>query len=247
MASNATVSFDLPPLPTYSLSPRTPLLPPIPDNLLALVLPIVAYWSISLAFHYIDVNDLLPQYRLHTPVELEKRNRVPQRDVVRDVILQHIIQTFAGLAVAYFDPPEYVGREEYDIAVWARRIRVVQRAFPHLLALLGIDALGLAKILSQRGFNVLGEIFSGGIYPTTVQRIILENGIESSAPAFANWELSLASFIYWWFIPALQLAWGIFFVDTWQYFWHRAMHLNPWLYCELIRSRGKLTLLLTIA
>ena len=226
MAYNAT----LPSLPAYSLSPRPPLLPPVPDNVIALVLPVVAYWTLSMAFHLIDVYDWFPQYRLHTPVELQRRNRVPQYDVVRDVVLQHVIQTIVGLAVACFDPVEYVGGEEYDVAVWARRIRIAQRGLPRLLALFGIDALSLAKAFSRQGFTVMGEVFSGGVYPTSVQRSILGNGIE--LPAFAPWELSAASFIYWWLIPTLQFAWGFMVVDTWQYFWHRAMHLNPWLYCK---------------
>ncbi|KMU82217.1 sphingosine hydroxylase [Coccidioides immitis H538.4] len=36
--------------------------------------------------------------------------------------------------------------------------------------------------------------------------------------------------IYWYLIPAFQFLFAVFFVDTWQYFLHRAMHLNKWLY-----------------
>lgn len=228
MASNISLPLELPPLPAYTLTPRQPLLPPIPDNILALILPIIAYWTVSMFFHIIDVYDLFPQYRLHTPAELLKRNHVSLHDVIRDVILQHIIQTAAGLILAYFDEIEYVGKDEYNVAVWARRIRMVERALPGLLSLVGLDSIGLAKNLS--GYPALAGALAGGRYPSLMQKVVLDNGAETLAPAFAGWELAVASFIYYYFIPAVQFIWGVTVVDTWQYFWHRAMHVNKWLY-----------------
>lgn len=230
MAVNASVAFDLPPLPSYTLSVREPLLPPIPDNYLALILPIVAYWGMSMIYHFLDVNNYFEQYRLHTPAELLKRNRVTRWEVVRDVILQQVIQTLAGAAVAYFDPVETVGREEYDVAVWAQRIRLFQKAIPPVLGLVGVDAAGLAKAMLQNGHTMLAGALAGGSYPGFVQSVILDTGAEVTAPAFTSWELSLASFIYWYFVPALQFLLAVSIVDTWQYFLHRAMHMNRWLY-----------------
>ena len=97
MAGNASVVYDLPPLPTFTLSVREPLLPPIPDNVLALMLPIIAYWGLSMIYHFIDVNGYFEQYRLHTPAEVLKRNKVTRWEVIRDVVLQQIIQTRSGL------------------------------------------------------------------------------------------------------------------------------------------------------
>lgn len=230
MASNTSVVFDLPLLPSYTLTPREPLLAPISDNILSLILPIVAYWGLSMVYHLIDVYDLFPQYRLHTPAEVLKRNHVTRWHVVRDVVLQQVVQTIAGYAVSYFDEQECVGKEEYDVAVWAQRIRIVQRVLPGFLALFGIDALGLAKNFSRSGHTMLAGALSGGKYPGMTQSIILESGVEAIAPAFTEWEMTLASFIFWYFVPFVQFAWAISVVDTWQYFWHRAMHLNRWLY-----------------
>ncbi|GFF31481.1 sphingolipid C4-hydroxylase SUR2 [Aspergillus udagawae] len=229
MAVNASVEYDYPPLPSYTLTPRPPLLAPIPDNVLALILPIVAYWGLSMVYHLIDIYDLFPQYRLHTPAEVLKRNKVSRWDVVRDVILQQVIQTLAGMSVSYFDV-EYIGREEYDIAVWARRLRFAQKAIPRLLAVFGVDALGLSRSLSQNGHAILAGVLAGGQYPGVTRSFVLDSGIEAVVPAFTSWELSMASFIYWCFIPAVQFTVGVFIVDTWQYFLHRAMHLNRWLY-----------------
>lgn len=233
MAVNASVAFDLPPLPSYTLSVREPLIPPIPDNYLALILPIVAYWGLSMFYHFLDVNNYFERYRLHTPAELLKRNRVSRWEVVRDVVLQQIVQTLAGIAVAYFDPVETVGREEYDVAVWAQRIRFLQRVIPPVLALVGVDAVGLAKSMSHNGHTMLAGVLAGGSYPHIVQSVILDNGGKVTAPAFTSWELSLAGFIYWYFVPALQFLLAVSIVDTWQYFLHRAMHINRWLYGRL--------------
>ncbi|KAF8227534.1 hypothetical protein L208DRAFT_295524 [Tricholoma matsutake] len=37
-------------------------------------------------------------------------------------------------------------------------------------------------------------------------------------------------FIYWWGIPVFQFIAAMFFIDTWQYFLHRSMHINKFLY-----------------
>lgn len=38
------------------------------------------------------------------------------------------------------------------------------------------------------------------------------------------------SWLYWWGIPTLQFFFAIFIIDTWQYFIHRAMHINKTMY-----------------
>jgi sphinganine C4-monooxygenase len=76
----------------------------------------------------------------------------------------------------------------------------------------------------------------GGQYSWLRQAMIID-GTEASVPAFAEWELLVAKAIYWVGVPAIQFALAILWVDTWQYFWHRAMHMNKWLYSKsLYRS-----------
>ncbi|KAH9935877.1 sphingosine hydroxylase [Epithele typhae] len=36
--------------------------------------------------------------------------------------------------------------------------------------------------------------------------------------------------LYWWAIPLAKFLFGMFIIDTWQYFLHRAMHMNTYLY-----------------
>lgn len=226
--ANATTTFELPPLPDYTLKPLPPLVPGIPDAYTTLILPIIAYWGVSMVFHFIDEWDLFPQYRLHTPAEVLKRNHVSRWDVFRDVIIQQVIQTLFGLVLALIDPvPEY-GKEDYDVAWWAQNVRVAQRTLPTILTTLGLDAKSIASNLSTSHAMLAGAL-SGGVYPNLIQTVMIM-GEPVSAPAFANWEILLAKAIYHFLVPGLQFLMATLVVDTWQYFLHRAMHMNKFLY-----------------
>lgn len=226
---NATSQYELPPLPSYTLRPLEPLIPGIPDGYLTMALPVIAYWGVSLIFHLIDEYDLFPQYRLHTPAEVLARNHVSRWDVFRDVVIQQVVQTFVGLGLQVFEGEIMTGKEEYDIAWWAQSIRVAQTWLPNLVRLVGIDSLRLAKSLDSTSFGMFSGALAGGVYPGLSQTILL-HGQPTVTPAFAQWELIAAKAIYHVGIPALQFFFGVMFVDTWQYFLHRAMHMNKWLY-----------------
>ena len=226
-----TFTLDLPPLPSYELRPLPPLLPWISDQYLSLALPVVAYWLVSGIFHIIDELDLFPQYRLHTPAEILKRNHATRWEVFRDVIVQQIIQTLVGMVLAFMDGPGMYGKEEYDIAVWAQRIRLAQRAIPPLLGLLGLNASLLSERVALSNPGLAGAL-AGGRYPS-LEQLVSINGQTVTAPAFARWELLCANAIYHFLIPALQFLIAIIVVDTWQYFWHRGMHLNKYLYTTI--------------
>lgn len=225
-------STALPPLPFYTLTPLPPLIAPIPDKLLIVIAPFLAYWVLSLFFHWIDEKDYFAQWRLHTPAEVLKRNHVTKWEVIRDVVIQQIIQTVVGILLGMTEPDDFFGKEEYDVAVWARRLRVAQRLIPGLLGVFGINASGLADNLSKEHPMISG-IFSGGIYPLLGEKVALSNGLQVLVPAFAQWELVAARAIYWVIVPAIQFGLAIFILDTWQYFLHRAMHMNKWLYSKL--------------
>jgi len=222
------MSYDLPPLPPYTLHPLPPLISWIPDKYLTLALPIIAYWAVSMMFHMVDVYELFPQYRLHTPAELLKRNHVSRWDVFRDVIVQQIIQTLFGIGLAMIDEDATYGKEDYDIAVWAQRIRIAQRAIPIVLSTIGLDVGALAAKLSG-SYPTAAGVLAGGRYPWLVQSVTI-GGQKRIVPGFAPWEMLVARAMYWMVFPALQFLLGILVVDTWQYFLHRAMHMNRWLY-----------------
>jgi sphinganine C4-monooxygenase len=226
MPNNSYLS-DLPPLPSYTLSPVKPLISFVPDFYLSLILPVAAYWIVSLFFHYIDVMDIWPQYRLHTPAEILKRNHVSRYEVARDVIVQQIIQTIVGAILGLTEPEEMAGKEEYDVALWAQRIRIAQRALPQLLGVIGLNAAAISKNVSA-SHPLLAGALAGGRYPFLTTGLDVVTG--APVPAFATWEMVVAKVIYWIILPTAQFMVGILIVDTWQYFLHRAMHVNKWLY-----------------
>ncbi|RPB03366.1 hypothetical protein L873DRAFT_1864279 [Choiromyces venosus 120613-1] len=113
--TNTTTSPPPLPPPASFLKPLPPLISGVPDSIVLVILPIAAYWVLSLFFHFLDVHDLLASYRLHTPAEVLKRNHVSRREVVRDVIVQQIIQTIVGLAIGVSEPEEMIGGEWWEI------------------------------------------------------------------------------------------------------------------------------------
>lgn len=228
--ANFTVAHDLPPLPSYTLQPLSPVISWIDDKYLTLALPVIAYWLTSLFFHMIDTFDVFPQYRLHTPAELLKRNHVSRYEVLRDVIIQHVVQTIFGLGLALVEPDPVYGKEDYDVAVWAQRIRIAQRAVPFVLSAVGVNSTELAKRFIASS-PTMAAVLAGGSYPWLTQTAIV-NGQVTIVPGFAAWEILAAKFIYWMAVPAMQFFLAIVVVDTWQYFWHRGMHMNKWLYSK---------------
>jgi len=189
-------------------------------------------------FHLVDEFDLFPQYRLHTPAEVLKRNHVSRWDVFRDVIIQQIIQTIFGIGLAMIDEDATYGMDEYTIAGWALSIRKAQGMIPAILSIAGLNAGALASKLVPT-HPIAAGIISGGRYPWLVQLISL-NGQSEIVPAFAPWEMLLAKAMFWVVVPALQFLLGIVIVDTWQYFLHRAMHMNKWMYVTFHSRHHKL-------
>lgn len=232
MAGANATSYDLPPLPAYTLTPLVPLSSWASDAFIQAALPVVGYWAVSLVFHAIDVYDLFPQYRLHTPAEVLKRNHVSRYQVLRDVVLQQIIQIIASFGLSVFDDAPTTGKADYDVAWYAQKLRLAQRAVPHVLAVVGINPVAWAASLSA-SYPTLSSILIGGKYSALLQPMTTLAGEHTWVPAFASWELAVASFIYWYAVPTVQFCAAIVIMDAWEYMLHRAMHLNKWLYGKL--------------
>jgi sphinganine C4-monooxygenase len=130
------------------------------------------------------------------------------------------------------EPEDMIGKEGYDVTVWAQRIRLAQRAIPGFLAVIGVDAVKLANNVARSAPMLAGAI-AGGLYPSQSPKLL---AIPETTSTFTSWEMMAAGAIYWYLVPACQFALAIFFVDTWQYFLHRAMHMNQWLYSTLANS-----------
>ncbi|KAG1876656.1 hypothetical protein DFJ58DRAFT_755578, partial [Suillus subalutaceus] len=57
--------------------------------------------------------------------------------------------------------------------------------------------------------------------------------LELRGPEMTHW-------LYWWGIPAAQILFAMFVLDTWQYFLHRLMHTNQYLYRKIHSVHHKL-------
>ena len=122
-----------------------------------------------------------------------------------------------------------MGKDDYNIARWAQRLRIAQKALPQLLGLLGLNAAAISKNVSGN-HPMIAAVLAGGKYPSLDMGLDVLTG--APVPAFASWEIFAAKALYWYIVPALQFGLAVFIVDTWQYFLHRAMHMNKWLYGE---------------
>lgn len=111
---SSILSASISPPPIYRF-PKPDLIPGLPDGVLALLAPIVAYWSYATFFHIIDVYELAELYRIHPSEEEQSRNKASLSNVIQDVVLQHIIQTIVGLVVYKLDPPPTTGHELYQM------------------------------------------------------------------------------------------------------------------------------------
>jgi sphinganine C4-monooxygenase len=202
-------SVCLPPLTTpfyYTANPS--LLPWMSDHILALAAPVLAYWSLSLFFHFLDISDWswLEKYRIHDSPEVKARNRCSRTDVVQAVIFQQAIQTALGFYWVSADEADAVDHAEKMCEIGRRLVSMVPWILGHKWG---------HTVLDLRGAD-------------------------------------MAYFIYWWGIPVAQFVFAMFvyllffcldtgddklptrfFIDTWQYFLHRAMHMNKFLYKHL--------------
>ncbi|KAI7955884.1 hypothetical protein MJO29_007283 [Puccinia striiformis f. sp. tritici] len=167
---------------------RNEIVPGISDPTFSVIVPLLAYWVVSIVFTVLDKLEIpaIEKYRLHEPAELTKRNKVTPAQVIKAVILQQLIQTALGLFYLDSSPSDILNRD------------------------------------------YLQEIKNYAPTISLIIRILLP-------PKHANWVLinygqSLTQWAYWWGLPILQFLWASFVLDTWQYFWHRAFHINQFLY-----------------
>lgn len=103
--------------PPQLLSPKPDLIPGVADGILALVSPVVAYWTYLTFFHLVDVYELAEKYRIHPSEEEKARNKASLGDVLFDVVIQHIVQTVVGYAMYRMDPKPVTGHEMYQMWV----------------------------------------------------------------------------------------------------------------------------------
>lgn len=102
--------------------PRPSLFPYYSDGVVALVLPVIAYWTFSSIFRIMDVYKLAEDHRIHPTEEMLKKNRASVYVVVRDVLFQHVIQSVTGVLAFSLNVQEYTGFE--NALLWDYRQKI---------------------------------------------------------------------------------------------------------------------------
>ena len=195
-----------------------PLIPGLPNKYTLLILPVVFYWTLSLAFHFCDEYGCLSKYKLHTPAEFRKRNRVSVREVVREVLVQYAMQTLLGGLLTYYELDELTGCEGQDIATWAQCIRQL-----------------------LKGTLLFRSLISGnGALGGRANFLEAASTTETSLSVTSSLDGTLAKTLYYILVPAFQYVLAAFFIDTWQYFIHPTMHTYPYFYRTFHSRRHRL-------
>ncbi|CAO3629173.1 unnamed protein product [Mucor fragilis] len=94
---------------------------PWSDEILALWLPIAAYWIYSTFWHFVMKFEIpyFEQHRIHTLGDMEKRNKVSLPRVLSMVALQQIIQVVLGVLVLHpIDPVSNAIEQENALRWW---------------------------------------------------------------------------------------------------------------------------------
>ncbi|OJJ48142.1 hypothetical protein ASPZODRAFT_92448 [Penicilliopsis zonata CBS 506.65] len=225
---------DLPPLSSYDVYEKAPLLSFVSDKALAIMLPPISYAVFSILWEWIDRSELLTKYKLYPPEEMTKRNRISKWECLRGVVAYHVMQIAVTVALTWNDDGKtYGGQEQFYILRWASKLRILQHMLPSLLALFGVDSLAWSSKV-QATSPTLSAVLSGGDY-TGLKNNATATGslLAQSVPlvqGFAPWEIVGGKALYYILVPAFQLWMCFFIADTWFYFGHRMMHNYKWLY-----------------
>jgi len=100
--------------PPFYHTTRSSILPFLGDRYLSLALPVVAYWTLSLVFHFLDTAKFpyFEKHRLHESPEVISRNKATVTQVIRAVLVQQFVQTALGM-IWLEDEETLLRREHY--------------------------------------------------------------------------------------------------------------------------------------
>ncbi|KAG6407860.1 hypothetical protein SASPL_130860 [Salvia splendens] len=213
----------------------------VSDEMLGTFAPIIVYWLYSGIYVLLGSLD---DYRLHTRKDEDEKNLVSKSDVVKGVLLQQAVQAVvASLLFAIWNLPLCVlvefACEFGDLLGWdVIGIRLLKYFF---------DLSGCA-LSSFRGCVLCSIQRNAAVFPSVVNGpshdyIVGSGGLNlmlaevvitgsDSNPAHAQ----VTSLI----VLARQFLVGMMVLDTWQYFMHRYMHQNKFLYKHIHSQHHRL-------
>ncbi|KAI8093389.1 fatty acid hydroxylase superfamily-domain-containing protein [Halteromyces radiatus] len=92
---------------------------PWADEILALWVPLAAYWIYSMMYHFLMLAEIpyFEQYRIHSSEDISKRNRVTIKRVLIMVTLQQLIQVILGALILHpIHPQVMIAQQEQTLA-----------------------------------------------------------------------------------------------------------------------------------
>lgn len=136
------------------------------------------------------------------------------------------------------DDTEQFHSSEHTIALWAQKLRGVE--------MLMIKAIHLTSPWILRGATMdsdpataasptvsTGEYFPGFSFAAAnASAYTLATKGDGAVMPFTQAEILAAKGIYWILFPLAQYILAMILADTFQYFTHRAFHVNKWLYSK---------------
>lgn len=221
--SDYNLNLNLPARLACKLTYQDPLIAGVSDSVLATFLPSVVYAISSLFFYWVGELNLFDDRRIHPSEEELKRNHVSRLECLRGVVRYHAMAITVGLLLSYGETPPMTGNHDCDVYDWAVRVRHARKAVPWALALVGVDAKGLASAYFSRS-AALTSLLTGNPARRTKE--------------FTTGEMQLASLMVQYGLSAFQYLVALIVVDTWIYFTHRVCHMNKTLYRTLSLFRA---------
>lgn len=188
----------------------------------------------GLTFHYIDTRGCLSKYKLHTPAEDLTKNRATRRDVIKFALIQQAAQCLLGYLTAVTEP--FVPHD-YGISLWAQKIRYFGIIVREVTRCAGLDLKWI--ITESQGYGVgYTAAFAQDIWSSHISNFSQAVAEHTDGPTanFSTWELLTARLLYWVVVPLFQYISAMVLADTFQYFTHRAFHVNKWLYSKSMHT-----------
>ena len=190
----------------------------------------------GLTFHYVDTRGFLSKYKLHTPAEDLTKNRATRRDVIKFALIQQAAQCLLGYLTTVSEP--FVPHD-YGVALWAQKINYFGKVASEVMRYTGLDLRWIMN--KSQGYGIgYTAAFTQNIWSSHISNFSQIAGEHTNEPTvnFSAWELMAARILYWVIVPLFQYISAMVLADTFQYFTHRAFHVNRWLYSKFMRVQS---------
>ncbi|KAI7754858.1 hypothetical protein M8C21_022965 [Ambrosia artemisiifolia] len=215
----------------------------VSDEVMGTFAPIVVYWLYAGFFQLLPPLD---NYRLHTRKEEHVKNSVPLSSVIKGVLLQQLVQAlvahllFLGLGFSYregvmvfwegYVSDEVMGTFAPIVVYW------LYAGFFQLLPPLDNYRLHTRKEEHVKNSVPLSSVIKGVLLQQLVQALVAHLlFLVTSETGLVGTEIQPSLVV-----QIFQIIVAMFVMDTWQYFVHRYMHINKFLYRHIHSQHHKL-------